>query len=690
MANETSEQLNTAVEDPDYKALYFAQMEQDKLKDTVIAGLKDTVEEQHATITQQNSLLRQKNKKLAEYEASDVKSGNRDKIKQQAKMLDLEDKVALLQAAAKKGSKPEDVSRMAELENVVAGYKQMEINYLELQKSYDAMQEQHKLALRNQQTMMFASNKVMKENASLRQLVNGDVLKVFDRQQAQIDDLIAQLKTKDEALETCYSKISSMQKQIDNLTQEVSHWKAIHDHGSGLTNQPPSTDTPAHKAERTAERKSRTNEFNLREPTDRKPGGQENHTGAFLKALPDEVYDEVMEVVADPVKGEAKCPYCGCNEFEVTDDAQTQTEIGVRFVTYLKRTTIHACKCCRCRQIINREDIQKFKEAPCVYGLDIKAGADYLNNFCNVPIDKVAAFFEGISKGVITLSNGWICKNNERLAELAKPFYSDLSDEMIKQMILQWDDTVIPINGFRANLRVYSNKTLALYAAHLHKGLASIVEDGILNHISPSAIVEHDDCITNYSKALHFIHACCTVHFMRHLLKLSSDTKHKVWEEMKDLIMKALEERKVLIGKDETAFDQKYIDAFKAKFMELVAKAEMENERDAKLHPKESFFKEERKYLKKIHKQYDRFFLWMTNFSIPPDNNLCERALRPVKSKTKQSGQFKSLDGAKAYAIIKSYMDTCALNGIARYEAIRRVAEGNPYTLAEVLAHRAV
>lgn len=685
MTNENSEQLNTAIEEPDYRALYFAQLEQDNFKDTVIAGQADSIKDLTAKNDQQQRLIRQKNKKIAEYEASDVKSTNRDKIKQREKTLNLEDQVTLYKAAARQDSKPEDVARIAELEEQVAGYKQMEQNYLDLQKSFDANQQQHDLAIKNQQMIMFAYNKAQKEIASLKQCLNGDVVKEFDRLHAIIDKLTASGKTKDESLEACFTQITSMQNQIDDLKQEVTHWKTLCEHHSGITNQPPSTDTPGHKAER----KAREHDINLREKTDKKPGGQENHPGSSIKLLADNLYDEINEELADLPLDKMSCPYCRGKDIERTDESYTRTEIGIKFITYLNKITLHACRCKCCGRIVNSEEIQKFKEAPCVYSADVKAFADYLMNVCNLPVNKVVELFDGISKGRLVPSPGWICKNNDRLAELAKPFYDDLRYEMIKQRLLQWDDTVIPINGANANLRVYSNEYLAFYAAHLHKGLASIFEDGILNHISIKTIVVHDDCCTNYSKTLHFIHSLCIIHFMRHLLKLSCDTKHKVWEEMKDLIMKALEKRKDLIGEEQTAFSPDDIETFKKKFMELIAKAEMENERDSKLHPKEKFFRDERKYLKKIHRDYDRFFLWLTDFSIPPDNNLCERSLRPVKSKTKQSGQFKSLDGAKAYAIIKSYMDTCRRNGIARYAAMKRLAEGTPYTLAEILGNRA-
>ncbi len=48
------------------------------------------------------------------------------------------------------------------------------------------------------------------------------------------------------------------------------------------------------------------------------------------------------------------------------------------------------------------------------------------------------------------------------------------------------------------------------------------------------------------------------------------------------------------------------------------------------------------------------------------------------------SGQFQSEETAGHYAVIKSYIETCYRNGINETEALVRLCEGNPYTVAEI------
>jgi transposase len=58
----------------------------------------------------------------------------------------------------------------------------------------------------------------------------------------------------------------------------------------------------------------------------------------------------------------------------------------------------------------------------------------------------------------------------------------------------------------------------------------------------------------------------------------------------------------------------------------------------------------------KKYRQY--LFPFLYHYDVPPDNNASERAVRTFKVKQKVSGLFRSVDGAKAFAVIRSVIDT--------------------------------
>ncbi len=75
---------------------------------------------------------------------------------------------------------------------------------------------------------------------------------------------------------------------------------------------------------------------------------------------------------------------------------------------------------------------------------------------------------------------------------------------------------------------------------------------------------------------------------------------------------------------------------------------------------------------------------WIKDFSLPYSNNLSESLLRMMKTKMKVSYEFKSLNYAEYFANIMSYTETCGRLGINKYVAIKRLFDGNPYTVSEL------
>ncbi|TAG52015.1 MAG: IS66 family transposase, partial [Cytophagales bacterium] len=60
---------------------------------------------------------------------------------------------------------------------------------------------------------------------------------------------------------------------------------------------------------------------------------------------------------------------------------------------------------------------------------------------------------------------------------------------------------------------------------------------------------------------------------------------------------------------------------------------------------------------------------------VPPDNNGSERGIRNVKVKTKVSGQFKSLENANIFAVLRSVIDTSIKNGKPILENLNLIAK---------------
>lgn len=81
------------------------------------------------------------------------------------------------------------------------------------------------------------------------------------------------------------------------------------------------------------------------------------------------------------------------------------------------------------------------------------------------------------------------------------------------------------------------------------------------------------------------------------------------------------------------------------------------------------------KFRQGVGKHRDHIFTFLTNESVPYDNNASERSVRPTKTKLKVSGQFKSQEGAQQYATLQSIIQTAHKSGCDPLCALVAVAE---------------
>ena len=78
-----------------------------------------------------------------------------------------------------------------------------------------------------------------------------------------------------------------------------------------------------------------------------------------------------------------------------------------------------------------------------------------------------------------------------------------------------------------------------------------------------------------------------------------------------------------------------------------------------------------------LTKARDKIFTFLLYPNILADNNGSERAIRNLKVKLKVSQQFKSPQGAKNYATLRSIVDTARKREINEFETTRDIVGGS-------------
>ena len=423
----------------------------------------------------------------------------------------------------------------------------------------------------------------------------------------------------------------------------------------------PTSKTPIGKKKRIA---------NLREKSNKSIGGQIGHSKNKLTKFND-------EEITDNYYHEINKCICGGKLDIVGNRTKDEFDIEVRVKKI--RHYFMEYKCQKCNKLINVPIPKELKEEN-QYGNNVKAIAISLINEGCVSYNRTRNLIRGFSNNELDISEGYLVKLQKQCSDKLNSFMNDLKVKIINQKKLNWDDTVITINGKNACLRFYGTQNLAYYVAHEKKNKETLDNDGILNNLSKETVVIHDHNTVNYNKDYEFTNAECCVHLLRDLKSLNENLNRDWLNEMINFLTETNKKRNEYMNKDIEHFEDEFIDFCMEEYDRIIMFAKETNKKDFNKY----YGSDEKTLINRLVKYKENYLMWIMRFDIDFSNNLSERSLRSSKTKMKVSGQFKNLENARYYSNIKSYIETCKRNDINEHEAIIRLFEDNPVSIKEI------
>lgn len=438
------------------------------------------------------------------------------------------------------------------------------------------------------------------------------------------------------------------------LEKEVAHLKSILNNDS-TNSSIPTSQTPINKSKKI---------YNSRKQTSLPKGGQKGHEKHTLIPLS---ADEITKYIDHRVD---ICPSCHAHMID-TDNIRIKDEIDFEIVVHKIRHRFIETKCPECGHVEKIKIPDSLKEAN-QYGTGVQSLALTLMNEGYVSMNRTKSIIEGLTKGEISPSEGYISKLQKRLYSKLEDFDHEMKRKIIGLDVLHWDDTVIYVSTNRACLRFYGDSQLAYYTAHMHKDRAGLDEDGILQSLDKDTVVVHDHNIINYNDDYEFQNAECCAHLLRDLKKVVDNLGHEWPKEMINL----------LVGANIDRLDGKYVDVEYTllRYDTILSQGDLENFEDRNKY----YSDDESTLIKRLREYKDNYLMWLMNAEIPFTNNESERSLRGSKTKMKVSGQFNNLNHARYFARIKSYIETGHRHGIGANYLISRALNDNAMTIEEI------
>jgi transposase len=473
-----------------------------------------------------------------------------------------------------------------------------------------------------------------------------------------IEALQERLKEQTETNDELRRTIDCLNQTIDRLNQTIKDLTERLNKNSRNSSRPPSSDgltKPSPKS--------------LREPSGKKAGGQFGHPGAHLytMAAPDETIQHMP----------ALCHNCPDQGTCISHARIGETRKVVDAVVTVKITE-HQSLVVDCPRygIQHKGAFPPDSKATVQYGENLQALAVAMNTIGAVSLNRTHEILSGVFN--IPISTGTISTMTDRCARDLKGIVEIIRQKLTVSKVTNVDETGTRVDGKTMWVHNASSSEYTHLSVHEKRGQEGMDSGRVLPEFSGIAV---HDCWAPYWKYPRISHALCNAHLLRELVSVEENHPEQHWAtDFKNLLlgMKKAKEQAIASGMRQLSGEQ--VDIFERQYDTIITQAYTDNPLQATTTRKRGRKKRGKllALIERLAVHKASICLFIHNFNVPFDNNQAERDIRMIKTKSKVSGCFRSLDGAQNYLKIMSFVGTAKKHGFSAYEAIRQAISGKP------------
>jgi transposase len=419
------------------------------------------------------------------------------------------------------------------------------------------------------------------------------------------------------------------------------------------SNKPPSSD-PNRQKEKNGQGKN-------------KPGGQPGRQGVTLE--PVKTPDKIVSITVDrSLLPRGK--YC-----EVGFESRQIIELKIaRIITEYRAQILED------RQ--GSRYVAEFPEGvtrPIQYGQSIKAHAVYLSLFQLLPYERVADYFNNEIKTPISV--GSLFNFNQEAHERLEEFERIAKEKLIVSSLLHADETGINVNGKRLWLHTACNDLWTYFFPHEKRGSEAMDAIGILPKFKGRLVHDHWKPYFVYQ----CLHVLCNAHHIRELQWVIDNHSYGWPQKMQELLIETNEAVKAS-GLDK--LESEAAQNIRLRYREILAQGKEEMPATVSMPlvvSKEGISKKKRgrkkkskemNLLERLSDYENEVLRFMEEAIVPFSNNRGENDIRMTKVQQKISGCFRSMDGAKIFCRVRSYLLTAQKHGISPTSALKMIFDG--------------
>jgi transposase len=460
------------------------------------------------------------------------------------------------------------------------------------------------------------------------------------------------------SVESCHELIKELQKQLAYCMSRIAELESRLNQNSSNSSRPPSSDF--------GKRVGGTGIPKV----PKKLGGQNGHTGKTL--FKTETPDKIIQLST------VKCS-CGSELGASKGDVyQTYQVFDIPYPKLYVTEYQRMRQVCQCGQI-HYGVLPDGITASVQYGSGVRAFTTLMSTSCQLSYGKTRILFNDLFGYDLNESTA---VSNNRLAY----DYLESTENQIKEYILESEVVHFDESGVKVGVKL---NWIHVACTHLLTYLFVSPRRGKKAHEDNTSILPGfknwavHDCYGTYFNFTNSKHALCNAHILRELQAQIENGKHWAIGIHAFLLRLYKDSEKGTKTISNISFE-------KVKWKELCEQAIQVEElllAKSTLHQKvEKHKKRGRKkrgkvlsLLDRLLKRTDALLAFAEYEVVPFTNNQAERDIRPVKTKQKIAGCFRTFNGVQQYARIQGFISTCRKQGFNVFNELKSVFENTKY-----------
>jgi transposase len=395
-----------------------------------------------------------------------------------------------------------------------------------------------------------------------------------------------------------------------------------------------------------------------KKPGNKKPGGQKGQKGSMLQKDPNPDYIEPIKI------DRSKLP-----KGNYEDDGHVSRQ--VIDIDISKVVTEYQA------QVLVDSNGQQFVaefpagvNRPVQHGASVKANSVYMSQQQLVPYNRVAEhFWDQMNTPV---STGSIYNFNLEAYQKLELFETIVKMQLTHSSVLHADETGINVNGGKYWLHNASNRSWTLFYPHKKRGKDAMDEMGVLTGFKGTLCHDHWKPYYKYDCS----HSLCNAHNLRELERAFEQDGQKWAKKMQKLPIKMNK----AVNNAGDIVPLKEVIKYKKAYRRILKAGQIEcpPPQDKRKPGSRGRLKrsKSRNLLERLIKFEGDTLRFFDNPLVAFTNNQAENDVRMTKVQQKISGCFRSMEGAKIFCRIRSYLSTCRKNNVTSSEALRILFTG--------------